>query len=78
VLSADEESTAVMGDALQVTFSVALLNVTALDPNPVPLADARTFTGSKRRMEFCATIAGTTKAEHAAIALQRRTDTFLI
>jgi hypothetical protein len=69
---------AVMGEALQFKFNVALLKLTALDPKPVPLADARTLTGSKRRMEFWATIAGTTKAEHAAIALQRRMDTFLI
>jgi hypothetical protein len=67
VLSADEESTAVIGDALQFKFSVALLKVTALDPNPVPVADPRTLTGSKRRMEFWATIAGTTKNEHEAI-----------
>jgi hypothetical protein len=67
-----------VGESPQVKFNVALLKVTALDPKPVPLADARTLTGSKRRMEFCATSAGTTKAEHAAITLQRRMDAFLI
>src|SRR5882757_9817441 len=67
-----------MGEALQFKFKVALLKVTALDPKPVPLADARTLTGSKRRMEFWATIAGTTKTAHAAITLQRKMDAFLI
>jgi hypothetical protein len=67
VLSADEESTAVMGEALQFKFNVALLKMTALDPNPVPFAEARTLTGSKRRMEFWATMEGATKAQHAAI-----------
>jgi hypothetical protein len=78
LLSAEEESTALMGEALQFKFNVALLKVTELDPNPVPLADARTLTGSKRRMEFWAMIAGTTKAEHVAITLQRRMDTLVI
>jgi hypothetical protein len=68
VLSADEESTAVIGDAPQVRFSVELLKTTALDPNPVPAAEPRTFTGPKTRMEFWARIAGTTKVEHTAIA----------
>jgi hypothetical protein len=68
VLSADEDSTAVIGDAPQVRFSVALLKTTALDPKPVPVAESRTFTGPKTRMEFWARIAGTTRVEHTAIA----------
>jgi hypothetical protein len=68
VLSADEESTAVIGEAPQVRFSVALLKTTALEPNPVPAAESRTFTGPKTRMEFWARIAGTIEIEHTAIA----------
>jgi hypothetical protein len=67
-----------MGDALQFKFNVALLKMTALDPNPVPFAEGRTLTGPKRRMEFWATIEGTAKAQHATITPKRRMDTFLI
>jgi hypothetical protein len=67
-----------MGEAAQVRFSVALLKVTACDPIPVPVAVARTLTGPKRRMEFCATIAGTTKAEDTAMAQYRKMDAFLM
>jgi hypothetical protein len=78
MLSAEEESTAVIGEALQFRFSVALLKVTALDPKPVPSAEPLTLTGPNIWMEFWARIDGTAKAEHATITPYRRMDAFLI
>jgi hypothetical protein len=54
VLSAVDESTAVIGEAEQVKLNVLLLKSTALAPYPVPAAEARWSTGLKSRIEFCA------------------------